>query len=247
MFLSIIQGLFKSKLNMNELAIEAKTGNEEVMNDLLFVSIPFMKKTASFICKRPIDEHDEEFSVTILGFHEAIMNYNPEEDTSFQTFAHLIIKRRLIDFIRKEASKKEELLTLEPIGEESSEQHYLFNEKSVHTYQESQRAASRKEELSLYSGLLKQFNLSFEDLSNSSPKHADARKNAIHIAQIVAEHEEFYEYLMANKKLPIKEIESLVEVSRKTIERNRKYIIAVVLLLNSDFMYLKDYVKGEII
>ncbi len=147
----------------------------------------------------------------------------------------------------KKLARKEQLLSLEPNEEESSEQHFLFNEKSIHTYQEKQRAASRKEELASYSELLAQFNLSFEDLTKSSPKHADARKTAFHIAQIVADHEEFYDYLIKNKRLPLKEIESLVDVSRKTLERHRKYIIAVVLLLNSDFSYLKDYVKGEII
>lgn len=247
MLLSIIQGIFKSKLNMTELAIKAKAGNEEVMNDLLFASKPFMKKTASFICKRPIDEHDEEFSVTILGFHEAVMAYDPEESASFHTFAHLIIKRRLVDFIRKEASRKEQLLSFDINEEDSSEQHFMFNEKSINTYKEKQQTASRKEEILLYSEMLAQFNLTFEDLTKSSPKHVDARKTAFQIAQIVAEHKSFYEYLLKNKKLPLKEIESLVQVSRKTLERQRKYIIAVVLLLNSDLSFMKDYVKGEII
>ncbi|SOC37386.1 RNA polymerase sigma-I factor [Ureibacillus acetophenoni] len=247
MLLSIIQGLFKPKLNITELAKKAKAGNEEVMNDLLSFSKPFMKKTASYICKRPIDEHDEEYSITILGFHEAVMSFNPEENASFQTFAHLIIKRRLIDYIRKETARKDQLLSLEPNEDDSSEQHFLFNEKSIYTYEEKQRSATRKEELLIYRELLSGFNLSFEDLTKTSPKHVDARKTAFHIAQIVADHEEFYNYLLKNKRLPLKEIESLVEVSRKTLERHRKYIIAVVLLLNSDFIYLKDYVKGEII
>lgn len=47
--------------------------------------------------------------------------------------------------------------------------------------------------------------------------------------------------------LPVKELESTMEVSRKTIERQRKYIIAVVLLLNSHFVYIKEYIKGELI
>ncbi|HWL23477.1 MAG TPA: RNA polymerase sigma-I factor [Ureibacillus sp.] len=247
MLLSVIQGLFRPKVNMTELALEAKAGNEEVLNDLLFASSSFIKKTASFICKRPIDEHDEEYSIAIMGFHEAVMAYKPEENASIQTLAHLIIKRRLIDYIRKESSRKEQLFTFEQNEAESSEQHYLLNEKSIHTYYEKQKNASRKEELSLFSALLAQFNLSFEDLTKSSPKHVDTRKTAFQIAQIVADHNDLYDYLVTNKKLPIKEIESLVEVSRKTIERQRKYIIAVVLLLNSDFNYLKDYVKGEII
>nr|WP_106778940.1 RNA polymerase sigma-I factor [Lysinibacillus timonensis] len=247
MLLSIIQGLFKPKLNMAELAIKAKAGNEEVMNDLLFASTSFMKKTASFICKRPIDEQDEEFSIAMNGFHEAVQAYEPEENASFETFAHLIIKRRLIDFMRKEVARNKNLFLLQSNDKESTEHHSLFDERSIHTYEENKQSTFRKEEISLYSALLMNYNLSFEDLIKSSPKHKDARKTAFQIAQIVAENEDFYQYLVNNKKLPLKEIETLVEVSRKTLERQRKYIIAVVLLLNSDFMYLKDYVKGEII
>ena len=98
-----------------------------------------------------------------------------------------------------------------------------------------------------YTKLLKGYGLSFHELASRSPKHADSRKTAIQIAQIIAETPEFYSYLMANKKLPMKELESTVEVSRKTIERHRKYIIAVTLLLNSHFVYIKEYIKGELI
>lgn len=247
MLLAIIQGIFKRKPNMSELAQKAKAGNKEVLNDLLFVGTPFMKKTASFVCKRAIDEHDEEFSVAMSGFHEAILAFDAAENASFQTFAHLIIKRRLVDFIRKERTRKEKQLLLEPSHDESSSQHFLFDEKSIYTYSEKQRSASRKDELLRYNELLSEFNLSLNELIKASPKHVDARKTAFHIAQIIADSEELYDYLMKNKKLPMKEIESLVDVSRKTVERHRKYIIAVVLLLNSDFIYIKDYVKGEII
>ncbi|MEK4484641.1 RNA polymerase sigma-I factor [Psychrobacillus sp. FSL H8-0484] len=248
MLLSIIHGFYKTKTNMSELAKKAKAGNEEVLNDLLFANTPFMKKTASFVCKRPIDEHDEEFSVAMNGFHEAVMAFDANENASLQTFAHLIIKRRLVDYIRKESVRNEKVMLLHLENEESSStQHYLFDEKSIHTYTEEQISAARREELSVYNNSLKEFNLSFEELTRAAPKHVDARKTAFQIAQIIAESEELYNYLMINKRLPLKEIEALVEVSRKTLERHRKYMIAVVLLLNSDFVYIKDYVKGEII
>lgn len=247
MLLSIIQGIFKTKTNISELAKRAKAGNEEVMNDLLFASTPFLKKTATFVCKRAIDEHDEEFSIALDGFHEAIIAFDPTETASFQTFAHLIIKRRLIDYIRKETARTEKWVLLEPDPEQSSGQHFILDEKSIHTYTEKQQSASRKEELLHYKKLLKEFNLTFEELTKSSPKHSDARKTAFQIAQIVADSKELYQYLLDNKRLPLKQLESLVDVSRKTIERHRKYIIAVVLLLNSDFIFIKDYVRGEII
>ncbi|MDN4492635.1 RNA polymerase sigma-I factor [Ureibacillus aquaedulcis] len=244
MLLSIIQGIFKSKLNMNELVIRAKAGNEEVMNDLLFASASFLKKTASFVCKRPIDEHDEEYSVAMDGLHEAVLAYDHKESASFQTFAHIIIKRRLIDYIRKEISRNEKLMLLESADEESSQQHYIFDKQSIDTYTEEQLANARKDELLSYNKLLAEYNLSFEELAKATPKHEDARKTAFLIAEIIADSTDLYQYLIDKRKLPLRELESLVEVSRKTLERQRKYIIAIVLLLNSEFTFIKDFVKG---
>lgn len=233
---------------MSELVQMAKAGNEEVLNDLLFANTSFMKKTASFICKRTIDEQDDEFSVAMNGFHEAVIAFDSTENASFQTFAQLIIKRRIVDYIRKETVRKENVMLLHIENDESSStQHFLFDEKSIYTYTEEQQSVARKEELIRYNKILNEYNLSFVELTHTAPKHVDARKTAFQIAQIIADSNELYNYLIKNKRLPLKKIEVLVEISRKTLERNRKYIIAVVLLLNSDFVYIKDYVKGEII
>ncbi|WP_053590483.1 RNA polymerase sigma-I factor [Bacillus sp. FJAT-22090] len=252
MLLSIIHGIFKTKTKQKQITTElaqmAKAGNEEVLNDLLFAFTPFMKKTASFVCKRSIDEHDEEFSIAMNGFHEAIMSFNPSENASLQTYAHLIIKRRIIDFIRKESVRKEKVLLIHASKEEAATEHQLlFDAQALDSYSKEQQAEARREEISRYTKLLAEFGLSFEDLAKVAPKHEDARKTAFQTAQIIAETEEFYEFLIKYKRLPLKEMEEIVEVSRKTLERHRKYIIAVALLLKSDFEYIKEYVKGEII
>jgi RNA polymerase sigma factor len=251
MLLSIMQGVFnkKSDTALNELVLKAKRGDKKVMNDLLIAFTPFMKKTASFVCKRFIDEHDDEFSIAMSGFHEAVLQFSPEENSSLTTFSHLIMKRRLVDYFRKEATRNNAIHLLKD-GDEtrgSDVQHYIFDQSSIVSYSREQQAAERREEVMEYTKLLKGYGLSFHELAKSSPKHTDSRKTAIHIAQIIAETPEFYTYLVANKRLPLKELASTVEVSRKTIERHRKYIIAVTLLLTSHFVYIKEYIKGELI
>lgn len=54
MLLSIIQGIFKTKTKIGELAIKAKAGNEEVMNDLLFASTHFLKKQQLLFVNEPL-------------------------------------------------------------------------------------------------------------------------------------------------------------------------------------------------
>lgn len=252
MFLSVIQGIFRNKTDhtLHERVWKAKTGDEGVMNDLLFDYTPFMKKTASFICCRYIDEHDDEFSIAMNAFHEAILKFDPNHYASLTTFAHLIIKRRLIDFIRQEKAYNSPVIFVDENNESDQithEQNPIFNTVSIQNHTEANRCLERKEEMKRYNALLQEYGLSFNELSCTSPKHGDARRTAIQIAQIIAETPEFYESVIQKKRLPIKEVESIVDVSRKTIERQRKYILALVLLLTSDFIYIKEYIKGDVI
>ena len=117
-------------------------------------------------------------------------------------------------------------------------------ELSIDAYKKKTENELRKEEIIRFTEVLKQYQLSFSDLLQQSPKHADARKNAILVAKTLAEHDELKELFLLKKKLPIKHLETQVEVSRKTIERNRKYIMAITLILIGDFIFLKDYIKG---
>ncbi|MCG3088133.1 RNA polymerase sigma-I factor [Sporosarcina cyprini] len=253
MFLSLIQGMFHSRKTdhtLHELVCKAKRGDEEVMNDLLSTYTPFMKKTASFICNRRIDEHDDEFSIAMNAFYEAIVKFETAHYASLTTFAYLIIKRRLIDFIRKETANSTPVLLVDANKEADlniDDQHPVFTKVSMHQYTEDYQAKERKDEIHRYNELLSTYGLSFGELSRTSPKHADTRRTAIQIAQIIAETPTLFDFMDHKKQLPIKELESLVDVSRKTIERHRKYIMAIVLLLKGDFIYIQDYIKGDVI
>ncbi|MDN5311388.1 MAG: polymerase sigma factor [Thermoanaerobacteraceae bacterium] len=64
------------------------------------------------------------------------------------------------------------------------------------------------------------------------------------MAQMIAADSKLREHLLTNKTLPINAMLEKVKISRKTIERHRKYIIAVTLILVEDFPYLLEYIKG---
>ncbi|MNI95833.1 RNA polymerase sigma factor SigI [compost metagenome] len=49
--------------------------------------------------------------------------------------------------------------------------------------------------------------------------------------------------LVSKRMLPIKELLAMTNVSRKTLERNRKYIIAIAIIYNGPYPYLRDYLK----
>lgn len=248
MLLSVLTGYFgrSNKNNAEVLALQAQNGDTDAMEDLLLSYSPFMKKTAGQVCKRFIDDHDEEFSIAMSAFHEAVNGFNEEQNASFLTFAHMVIRRRIIDFIRKESRRNEFSHDFQGLAEEEGYRSGIDASASVKYYSEQQNAAARKEEIAEYEQILSDYGMTFQDLVKASPSHEDARSTAVQIAQLVAETEEYRQFLQNKKKLPVKEIEQLVEVSRKTIERNRKYIIAVTLLMMSDLHHLKEYLKERL-
>jgi RNA polymerase sigma factor len=233
------------KRTLEEAVILIQQGDQALLNETITSYKPFIAKTVSSVCKRYIHESDDEFSIGLIAFNEAIEKYMPERGRSLLSFAEVLIKRRVIDYIRKQTKNQHISFDFDGIvNDDESSGTAIVNELSFEEYKKKKEEDIRKDEIVHFSELLRTFELSFIDLVENSPKHADARKNAILIARILVDHPDLRNILLEKKRLPIKQLEEMVDVSRKTIERNRKYIIAISLILLGDYMYLKDYIKG---
>ncbi|MDM5328169.1 RNA polymerase sigma factor SigI [Neobacillus sp. CF12] len=238
--------LTKNKKRTLEESVQLiQQGDTLLLNEIIDAYKPFIAKNVSSVCKRYIYETDDEFSIGLIAFNEAIEKYSPEKGSSLLSFSEVIIKRRVIDYIRKQTKNQHVSidLTYSSLEEESAGM-VIVNELSLDEYKKKSDDEVRKEEIIQFQALLSSFNLSFRDLVENSPKHTDARENAILVAKVLIENTELKIFLYEKKRLPIKQLEKMVNVSRKTIERNRKYIIAIALILSSDYVYLNDYLKG---
>lgn len=243
--LSLLFMAKKKKRSLEESVLKIQQGDQILLNEIIHSYKPFIAKTVSSVCKRYIRESDDEFSIGLIAFNEAIEKYAPERGSSLLSFAEVLIKRRVIDYIRKQTKSQHLSLDLQTVSQEDdSPGTLIINELSLDSYQKKTEEEFRKEEIIRFQQQLKNYELSFSDLLENSPKHTDARKSAIQVAKILVENEELLKLLLEKKRLPIKQLEQIVEVSRKTIERNRKYIIAIALILTSDYIYMKDYLKG---
>ncbi|MBK5445663.1 MULTISPECIES: RNA polymerase sigma factor SigI [Peribacillus] len=244
--LGLLFTAFKKKRSLEETVLKIQQGDISLRNDIIESFKPFIAKAVSSVCRRYIYESDDEFSIGLIAFNEAIDKYSPEKGRSLLAFAETLVKRRVIDYLRSQSRSKEIILDFSQNEENDQSQIYLDNENSIQEYEIQKESEKRKEEIQLYISHLQDFGLSFDDLVENSPKHADARKGAIMIAKLLMDDDDLKEILFTKKRLPVKQLEGKVDVSRKTIERNRKYIIAVAIIINGDFLYLNDYIKGVI-
>jgi hypothetical protein len=80
------------------LAAEAKN-NPDSMNELINRYENFILKCASSAARAYVSKSDDEWSIALSAFTEAIKNYSADKG-SFLSFAELVIRRRMIDYIR---------------------------------------------------------------------------------------------------------------------------------------------------
>ena len=92
--------------------VERAQADEEYLNKFIkdnkrFIMVSEFKET-----KRFISESDDEWSIALIAFHEAVKAYDLSKG-NFRTFAALVIRRRLTDYIISQSRHQAEI-PLEP-------------------------------------------------------------------------------------------------------------------------------------
>lgn len=220
-----------------------KAGDKLLKDRFISDYKPFIIKSVSQILNnRYIDiENSEEYSVGLIAFNEAIEKYDKDKKCSFKKFSYQVMQRRLIDYQRKneKSSKVYPFSYFEEDESHDFEYRYLVERDTDHVYNFEVR-----EEFASFVNKMKDFGITMDDLVKNMPKHRDSRKTCAKIAKYIAEDDELYKKFNTKKTIPFKDIADYIDVSQRTVERNRKYIIALVLILKSDLDIIKNYIKN---
>lgn len=229
------------KRSLEDRVEKAKTSEKE-LNKLIEEYKPFIASTAQKRVGRYLRYgYDDELTIGMLAFKEAIESYDREKG-KFLTFAKQVINLRLIDFYRKNKKARNEILLNE---DEENEINYRIQEKkAINKFEDREKNISRKSEILEFKKELSEWGIKFEDLVSCSPKHKRLRKLYNEISNLIIENDEILQKLIRTRRLPIKEIQSLKKVHRKKLERGRIYIIALVIVLNGNYIFIKEYIKG---
>ncbi|WP_372009667.1 RNA polymerase sigma factor SigI [Paenibacillus chitinolyticus] len=227
-----------------EVVKKIQQGDLRLRNQFISDYQPFVIKVASRFCKRYIDPaRDDEFSIALAAFNEAINQFSHDMGRSFLGFAETVMRRRLIDYLRKEQRFKGQI-PYSAFDQEDEEEHYV-NPIEIHQaleqYEKQKGIEERRGEIVEFNRNLAVFSIQFTDLVDASPKHEDSRIMLFGIGKLLSEDPELMRLLLSKKQLPIKELLGKVSVSRKTLERNRKYLIAIALINTGSYPYLKEY------
>lgn len=207
----------------------------------------FILRTASFVLNRPITRSDDEYSIALSAFWEAVQSHDPSKG-SLQTYSSMVIRHRLIDYIRSNKQYGQEI-SVEPEvfeGEIRDEDEFdglqsAINKKLVQNLPDK----SLTEEIAELAAILQHYQIDFFDLPKACPKAKKTRAVCLKAARFVCAAAAFLERLRRTLKLPAAEMETGVPITRKLLDKFRKYIIASVEIEAGDFPGIQEYFKGK--
>jgi RNA polymerase sigma factor len=209
----------------------AASGNDQARGKLIEYYQPFILNEAQQVCHRSLQwGRDDEHSIALLAFNEAIDAYKKSKGGSFNLLCRLVIKRRLIDYFRK-AGKLDNIPDSDKLISK-----VIFDED----WERSEREA----EIEKYKLILNDFNLRFDKVAKAQPKHNQTREKLRRAAKALAEDRELIDYLRKSGNLPKRRLCELAGVTPRMLDRGRVYVIALALLLaGDDLPHLQSYAR----
>lgn len=203
----------------------------------------FILKCASLYLHKYISKSDDEWSIALCAFSQAINEYRIDKG-SFLSFAKMIIQRRLTDYLRSQEKYKVEIsiapesIDLGTVDDEDKNTHYVIMDNNTQI--------DIKDiilEIKEASEIFHRYGFSFSDLHKCSPHAKKTRKYCAQAVIFLIQNPFLINNIKESNNLPIKIIEKSTKIPRKIIERHRKYIIAATEILSGEYPCLSEYMQ----
>ena len=239
-------------MKQNEQTI-AENFSEERLEELVQTWRRPLLVCAGRCVNRFVTEQDEEWSVTLLAFQEAVKNYDRSKG-DFWPFASTVVQRRLTDHLRKQY-KEEQITYVEPgvlTGETEKEAESRGGIDSEVRRSLSEASVDNgdwpgkytiADEIEAVQEEFRKYGLCFYDLTSCSPKAEKSRKKCTAAAKALLEDAALMEQMEKTGTLPMKELEKKSGVSRKILDKHRRYLIAAAVILRGEYPLLAEYLR----
>ena len=216
----------------------AKT-DSHAADELISSYMPFIKSETAKFLKRPPDQSDDELSIAMFAFYESIRNYSKIRG-SFLKFAALQIKNRLIDNYRKEKRNKGQI----SLDSTEDDKHDLIETipDERDEYKNCELREATRQEIEELTEQMKEFGVSMTDVAENSPRQHRTLEICQKAVQYARNNPEVLEVFLRTKRLPIAKLAQGADVERKSLERHRRYLVAVLLICTNGYEIMRGHI-----
>ena len=219
--------------------VAAAKGDSLAADELVRKYLPFIRAEAAKAVHRGISDSDDELSIAMMAFHEAVLAYERLRG-DFLPFAAKAIRSRIIDFHRRELRHRGQLSLQEASDEDDRELQARLDTGDDPIGAHTDRTAARQE-LTHFALELSRFGLSLTDIADNCPRQERTLSACHRALRHARENPALLEQAVASGKLPITQLAAGANVERKTLERHRKYMMAVLLAYTNGFEIIRGH------
>lgn len=208
----------------------------------------FILASAYKALNRYVTDSDDEWSVALLAFNESIDDYEEGHGTSFEGFAQIVIRRRLLNFIRSESKYRNEYSTAPDVlegdldGTDEPDSFEIEVRDRVGALSGDDRHERLVDEINALEEVLDRYGIDFFDLESSAPKAEKTKESCLAIVSRLRAETVLMGKLRQSKNLPVQELLDGTKIHKKVLERHRKYIVTAAEIVCGDFPLLQEYI-----
>ncbi|MBO6116770.1 MAG: sigma-70 family RNA polymerase sigma factor [Ruminococcus sp.] len=217
---------------------QAKKDNSAA-DELIAAYMPFIKSETSKFINRPPDQSDDELSIAMFAFYEAIRDYSRLRG-SFLKFAAMKIKNRLIDHYRKEKRNRIHI-SLDDTSDDKPDMTDTIADDHD-SFEEADMREATNQEIAELSAQMNDFGVSMQDIADNSPKQQRTLESCQKAVYYARRTPEILEEFLRTKRVPIAKLADGAQVERKTLERHRRYLVAVLLICTNGYEILRGHI-----
>ena len=221
-------------------AVYAAKESSDKADDLICSYIPFIRSEATKFMTRLCTDQDDEYSIAMMAFYEAIMGYEKGRG-AFLSYAAMLIRSRLIDYSRKEERHQGHISLDESSSgdDDRSLMDSLADQRDY--YEESAHRQATRQEIEELAAVMASFGVSFGDVADNCPKQGRTLEACASAIRFAAENKYLLDELLRTKKLPMAQLVLGSGAERKTLERHRKYILAMLLIQTNGYEIIRGH------
>ena len=207
---------------MNDLEQEVLLAKEDEnkLADLIEANRAFILRCASETVRRYVTDSDDEWSIALMAFSEAVRSYEGGKG-SFRGFAAIVIKRRVLDYLRSQSRFDELAVTPDAFDgsldeEESGGVELAVQQRMGEAAADAadDAAARARAEIAEMQEILAAYGFSFFDLTESSPKTEKTKRSCGTAIRTLIATAVLLAKMRLARLLPIKELsEEIIHLS----------------------------------
>ena len=221
--------------------VERAKQSPEEADELIIKYMGFIKaETARFIKRAPLEGVDDELGIAMLAFYEAVLSYEKYKGT-FLKYASTAIRRRLIDNYRREKRHRGQISLYE--GSDSDDDRGLIDtlgEKESNIAKREAQLAT-KHEIDEFSAQLTRLGVELSDVADNCPKQERTFRACLSALEYAKKNPALLDELVTTGRLPIAELSRGSGVERKTLERHRKYLVAIMVAYTNGYEIIRGH------